>query len=94
MSLNLVDENDESYSPMHKHSLQEIHDFINSQKVLKLNKLMISGLVDIPDEERRVAFRYKIESIAEDALKITMGFMSLEGKIKGVGQTITITFQC
>ena len=93
MSLKLVDENDESYSTLHQHSLQDIHNFINSQKVLKLDKLVMSGLIDIPDADGgRIAFRHKIESVAEDTLKILMGYMSVEGIIKVIGQTITITF--
>ena len=54
---------------------------------------MVSGLIDIPDtQEERVTYKHKIESLDENILKITMGQISLDGKVEGVAKRITITF--
>ena len=91
--IKLIDPEDESYFEMYEPFLREIHDFINSQKVLKLDKLMTSGLIDIPDtDDERITFKHKIESISKDCIQLTLGQVSADGKTIGVAKTIAVYF--
>ena len=65
MSFKLICQDDEFYDPIHELTLKEIHDFINAQNVLKLDKFMATGLIDLPDrDEGRITFKHKIELVS------------------------------
>ena len=74
MSFNLIDENDETYSSEHFIILREAHELLNTPKVICLDKMMNSGVIDIPNTMNgRLTFKHKIEYQNESVLKITMG---------------------
>ena len=95
MSLKLVDPEDESYCSKHNDILQRIHDFINSKRVLRLDKMMISGIIDVPEpDDGRITYKNRIEAVSPEILKITMGQINPDGNINGVARIITIEFRC
>ena len=49
MLFNLVDQDDESYSPHHQLYLDPIHKFLNSEDLLHLGKMITSGLIHMYD---------------------------------------------
>ena len=87
MSLKLIDESDESYSPKHKDILMQAHQFLNSKDVFLLDKLMLTGIIDVPES---VKFEHKFEQISEGDLKIILGQINKKGLIQGVAKTINI----
>ena len=49
MKWNLIDDKDESYSPKHKKFFYQIHHFLNLNEVFLLNKLVVTGTINVPE---------------------------------------------